>query len=62
MNRGKRYPAEVLKRAVRMVLEHQSEHEPQWVTILSIAGKIVCTDEWQTQDLWSTHAVRDFGC
>jgi hypothetical protein len=35
-----RYSPEVHERAVRMVLEHQGEHESQWKVIASIAAKI----------------------
>ena len=45
MGRPSRYSPEVRQRAVRMVLEHQGEHESQWAAISSIAGKIGCTAE-----------------
>lgn len=32
----KKHPAEVWKRAVRMVLEQRSEHDSQWVAIQSV--------------------------
>jgi len=35
----------VKERAVRMLLEHESEHRSQWAAIVSIAGKIGCTPE-----------------
>lgn len=38
-------PPEVRWRAVRVVPEHQGEHDPQWVAIGSIAAKIGCTAE-----------------
>jgi transposase len=45
MTTRKRYSQEVRERAVRMVFEHQGEHESQWAAISSIAGKIGCTQE-----------------
>jgi len=45
MKANKRYSPEVRERAVRMVFEHQHEHESQWATIESIAAKIGCTAE-----------------
>ena len=40
MGTSNRYSSEVRERAVRMVFEHESEHESQWATIKSIAAKI----------------------
>ena len=45
MKTNKRYSPEVRERAVRMVFEHQHEHESQWSTIESISAKIGCTAE-----------------
>jgi transposase-like protein len=54
-----RYPAEVRDRAVRLVLDHQGEHDSQWGAIASIAAKIGCTAE--TLRRWVRQAERDTG-
>jgi transposase-like protein len=54
-----RYSAEVRSRAVRMVLEHGSDHASQWAAIGSIAAKIGCTAE--TLRGWVRQAERDQG-
>jgi transposase-like protein len=59
MNTLKRYSPEVRERAVRMVLEQQTEHSSQWATIQSIASKIGCTNE--TLRRWVRQAERDQG-
>ena len=59
MNKLTRYPVEVRERAVRMVLDQQSEHQSQWATIQSIADKIGCTHE--TLRRWVRRAERDQG-
>ncbi|HFK5209247.1 TPA: IS3 family transposase, partial [Escherichia coli] len=46
-------------RAVRMVLESQSEYDSQWATICSIAPKIGCTPE--TLRVWVRQHERDTG-
>ena len=59
MNSQKRYSPEVRERAVRMVFEHQGEHESQWAAIGSIAAKIGCTPE--TLRKWVRRAEVDQG-
>jgi len=51
-----RYSPEVRERAVRMVLEHQDEHDSQWAAVVSIATKIGCTPE--TLRKWVRQAQR----
>jgi len=45
MPRRGNYSPEVKERAVRMVFEHQAEYNSQWAAIVSIAGKIGCSQE-----------------
>ena len=59
MNKAKRYSPEVRERAVRMVFEHQSDHDSQWAAMESIASKIGCTAE--TLRKWVRRAERDQG-
>ena len=59
MNKSTRYSPEVRERAVRMVFEHQDEHESQWATIASISAKIGCTAE--TLRKWVRPAECDRG-
>jgi transposase len=59
MIRSNRYSPEVRERAVRLVLEHQQEHDSQWAAICSIAGKIGCSPE--TLRNWVRRAERDQG-
>ena len=59
MNTVQKYSPEVRERAVRMVIDHQTEHESQWAAIVSIAGKIGCTPETLRQ--WVRQAERDQG-
>jgi len=59
MNKTSKFSPEVRERAVRMVLEHQGEHESQWSVISSIASKMGCTAE--TLRKWVRQAERDRG-
>jgi transposase len=59
MNKATRYAPEVRERAVRLVFEHQGEHDSQWAAIGSIASKIGCTAE--TLRKWVRQTERDQG-
>jgi transposase len=59
MNKATRYAPEVRERAVRLVFEHQGEHDSQWAAIGSIASKIGCTAE--TLRKWVRRTERDQG-
>ena len=59
MTRPGRYPQELRERAVRMVLEHQDEHDSQWAAICSIANKFGVSPE--TLRTWVRKAEVDDG-
>ena len=59
MNKQIRYSPEVRERAVRLVFDHQGEHESQWAALQSIASKIGCTPE--TLRKWVRQAETDRG-
>ena len=54
-----KFSPEVRTRAVRMVLDHASEHPSRWAAVTSIAAKIGCTPE--TLRLWVRQGERDAG-
>lgn len=45
MTKGKRYPAEIRERAVRLVVEHRGEYANEWAAITSVAQKCGMTAE-----------------
>ena len=53
------FSPEIKERAVRLVREHQGEHESQWAAICSVATKIGCTAE--TLRRWVRQAEKDRG-
>jgi transposase len=59
MGRPSKFSSEVRERAVRLVLEHQGQHDSQWAAIGSIAAKIGCTPE--TLRKWVRRAEIDAG-
>ena len=54
-----KFSPEVRARAVRMVLDHASEHPSRWAAVTSIAAKIGCTP--QTLNEWVKKAEVDSG-
>ena len=59
MGRPRKYSPEVRERAVRLVFDHEHQHDSQWATIWSVADKIGCTAE--TLRHWVRQAERDVG-
>jgi transposase len=59
MGRARKYSPEVRERAVRLVFDHEHQHDSQWGAIRSVAEKIGCTSE--TLRHWVRQAERDTG-
>ena len=59
MKTSTRYSPELRERAVRLVVEHQGEHDSQWAAIVSVSAKIGCSAE--TLRKWIRRAEVDEG-
>ena len=59
MGRPRKYSPEVRERAVRLVFDHEHQHDSQWAAIRSVAAKIGCTSE--TLRHWVRQVERDTG-
>ena len=45
MKQSNRYSPELRERAVRLVMEHQGEHDSQRAAIVSVSSKVGCAAE-----------------
>ena len=59
MKTSTRYSPQRRERAVRLVVEHQGEHDSQWAAIVSVSAKIGCSA--QTLRKWIRRAEVDEG-
>ena len=59
MGRPRKYSPEVQERAVRLVFDHEHQHDSQWAAIRSVAEKSGCTSE--TLRHWVRQVERDTG-
>jgi transposase-like protein len=59
MRKSTKFSPELRERAIRLVYEQRGEHESQWATVVSMAGKMGCTP--QTSLSWVRQHERDTG-